>query len=251
MMNLYVTAASRIGCVRKNNEDMILVGSSFIRNDNFSTKIGLAPEKRTILAVADGMGGHNSGEVASSDTLHNLQFFFNDIPAGLTAGDFNEMMVVWLDSINMIVDSKGSVDEQFKGMGTTLVGLAFYGGDCFSFNCGDSRLYRLRNGSLQQLTTDHSLNNMLGSAKHCSVITNCIGGGNKNSYMDIVKMTDDVQPSDIYLLCSDGLSDMLSDQQIEILLKSGGDADALCHAAIEAGGFDNVSACVIEVKSEK
>ena len=100
MMNLYVTAASRIGCVRKKNEDMILVGSSFIRNDNFSTKIGLAPEKRTILAVADGMGGHNSGEVASSDTLHNLQFFFNDIPAGLTAGDFNEMMVVWLDSIN-------------------------------------------------------------------------------------------------------------------------------------------------------
>ena len=61
-------------------------------------------------------------------------------------------------------------------------------------------------------------------------------------------MTDDVQYSDVYLLCSDGLSDMLDDQQIEVLLKSGGDADALCQAAIEAGGFDNVSACVIEVK---
>ena len=250
MMNLCVTVASRVGCVRKNNEDMILVGSSFIRNDSFNTKIELTLEKRTILAVADGMGGHNSGEVASSDALHNLQFFFNDIPSGLSAGEFNEMMVVWLESINNIIDSKGRVDDRYKGMGTTLVGIAYYGGNFFSMNCGDSRLYRLRKGSLQQLTTDHSLNNMLGSTKHCSIITNCIGGGNKNSYMDIVRMTDDVQPSDIYLLCSDGLSDMLNDQQIEIMLKSGGDADALCQAAVEAGGFDNVSACVIEVKSE-
>lgn len=250
MMNLYVTAASRVGCVRKNNEDMILVGSSFIRNDSFNTKIELAPGKRTILAVADGMGGHNSGEVASSDALHNLHFFFNDIPTGLTAGEFNEMMVVWLESINLIVESKGRNDDRFKGMGTTLVGIAYYGGDFFSMNCGDSRLYRLRNGLLEQLTIDHSLNNMLGSTKHSSIITNCIGGGNKNSYMDIVKMTDDIQISDIYLLCSDGLSDMLNDQQIEVMLKSGGDADALCQAAVEAGGFDNVSACVIEVKSE-
>ena len=248
MMNLYVTAASRVGCVRKNNEDMILVGSSFIRNDAFSTKIEVAPEKRILLAVADGMGGHKSGEVASSDALHNLHFFFNDIPVGLTVGEFNEMMVVWLDSINAIVDSKGRVDERFKGMGTTLVGIAYYGGDFFSMNCGDSRLYRMRNGALQQLTTDHSLNNMLGSSEHSSVITNCIGGGSIQSYMDIVRMTDDFLPSDLYLLCSDGLSDMLSDQQIEVLLKSGGDADALCQAAIEAGGFDNVSACLIEVK---
>lgn len=250
MMNLFVTAASRIGCVRKNNEDMVLVGSSYIRNDSFNTKIELGPEKRTLFAVADGMGGHRGGEVASSDALHNLHFFFNDLPTGLTAGDFNEMMVVWLESINNIVDSKGRADEQFKGMGTTLVGLAYYAGNFFSLNCGDSRLYRLRNGSLQQLTTDHSLNNMLGSSKHCSIITNCIGGGNKNSFIDIVKMTDEIQLSDIYLLCSDGLSDMLNDQQIEVLLKSGGDADALCQAAIEAGGFDNVSACVIEVRSE-
>ena len=248
MMNLYVTAASRVGRVRKNNEDMVLVGSSFIRNDNINSKIELTSEKRIIFAVADGMGGHNSGEVASSDALHNLRFFFSDIPAGLTAGEFNEMMLVWLESINHILDSKGRVDERFRGMGTTLVGLAYYCGHFYSLNCGDSRLYRLRNGSLKQLTTDHSLNNMLGSSKHSSIITNCIGGGNNHSYMDIVKMTDDVQYSDVYLLCSDGLSDMLDDQQIEVLLKSGGDADALCQAAIEAGGFDNVSACVIEVK---
>lgn len=246
-MNLCVTAASRVGCVRKNNEDMILVGSSFIRSDSFKSIIELTSEKRIILAVADGMGGHNSGEVASSDALHNLHFFFNDIPGGLTVGEFSEMMVVWLESINKIVDSKGLVDERFKGMGTTLVGLAYYGGHFFSLNCGDSRLYRLRSGSLKQLTTDHSLNTLLGSSKHCSIITNCIGGGNSHSYLDIVKLTDDVLFSDIFLLCSDGLSDMLNDQQIEVLLKSGGDAEALCQAAIEAGGFDNVSACVVKV----
>lgn len=248
MMNLYVTAASRIGCVRKNNEDMILAGSSFLRNDAYSTKIELDPGKRTLFAVADGMGGHKSGEVASSDALHNLHFFFNDIPAGLSAGEFNEMMVVWLDSINMIIDSKGRVDDRFKGMGTTLVGIAYYGGDFFSLNCGDSRLYRLRNGALEQLTKDHSLNNMLGSTEHCSVITNCIGGGCTHSYIDIVRITDDVKPDDIFLLCSDGLSDMLPDQQIAMLLEAGGDADTLCQAAIEAGGYDNVSVCVIEVK---
>ena len=136
MMNLCVTAASRVGCVRKNNEDMILVGSSFIRNDSFNTEIELTLEKRTIFAVADGMGGHNSGEVASSDALHNLQFFFNDIPSGLSAGEFNEMMVVWLESINNIIDSKGRVDDRYKGMGTTLVGIAYYGGNFFSMNCG-------------------------------------------------------------------------------------------------------------------
>ena len=227
---------------------MILVGSSFIRNDAFSANIELEPQKRTLFAVADGMGGHKSGEVASSDALHNLHFFFNDIPAGLTAGEFNEMMVVWLDSINAIFDSKGRVDDRFKGMGTTLVGIAYYNGNFFSMNCGDSRLYRLRNGALQQLTSDHSLNNMLGTSEHSSVITNCIGGGCTHSYMDIVKMTDDILPSDIYLLCSDGLSDMLNDQQIEVLLKSGANADALCHAAVEAGGYDNVSVCLIEVK---
>ena len=250
MMNLCVTAASRIGCVRKNNEDMILVGSSFIRNDKLTKNIQLAPDKRTIIAVADGMGGHNSGEVASSDALHNLQFFFNDLPAGLNAGDFNEMMVTWLESINMIVDSKGRANPKHRGMGTTLVGIACYQGEFFSINCGDSRLYRFRDGSLEQLTTDHSLNNMLGSTQHSSIITNCIGGGCKNSYIDIVRMTDDIKPADVYLLCSDGLSDMLNDQHLEILLKAGADADTLCQAAIEAGGYDNVSVCVIEVKEE-
>ena len=100
MIELDISAASRIGCVRSQNEDMILVGNQFIREDSYRTQVVLDCDDRMIAAVADGMGGHNRGDVASNDTLHNLQYFFYDIPSCLSAGDFNEAMVGWLDSIN-------------------------------------------------------------------------------------------------------------------------------------------------------
>ena len=244
-----LSAASRIGCVRHDNEDMILAGYQFIRDDEYRTQLELGERDRYMMAVADGMGGHLSGEVASSDVLHNLQFFFSDLPVGLNASSFNEMIVGWLESINMILDSKGKADEQYKGMGTTLVALAYYDGDFYSMNCGDSRLYRLRNEELVQLTTDHSLSSLMGDQKHSSVITNCIGGGCTSSYIDVVHIVD-IQDGDTYLLCSDGLTDMMSDNRLSILLAEGADANDLCNAAIVRGGFDNVSACLIKVRKE-
>ena len=241
-----MTAASKIGCVRSQNEDMVLLGNHFVRNDAFSTRVDLTNSDRCLVAVADGMGGHNRGDVASSDALHNLQFFFHDLPTGLNPGAINEMFVEWLDSINNIVASKGRSDEQYKGMGTTLVGIAFYEGEFYSLNCGDSRLYRFRNGELVQLTSDHSLSNMLGSTHHSNVITNCIGGGCSTSFIDVVKMTDDVKAGDVYMLCTDGLTDMLPDDVITTLLTGGSDANNLCDAAVAAGGYDNVSCCVLQ-----
>lgn len=248
MVTLEISSASRIGCVREQNEDMILVDNHFVRDDDYKTLLTLNHEDRFIVAVADGMGGHNRGDVASSDTLHNLQYYYHDIPFGLSASDFNEAMIGWLDSINNFIASKGRADEQYKGMGTTLVGLAYYTGDFYSLNCGDSRLYRFRDNELTQLTTDHSLNTMLGTAKHSSVITNCIGGGCNNSYIDIVKLTDDVRRGDLYLLCSDGLTDMVHESRISRMLAGGANANLLCEAAIEKGGLDNVSACLITIK---
>ena len=248
MVELEISAASRVGCVRSQNEDMILVDNKFIRDDSYNTVVMLSREDRFLTAVADGMGGHSRGDVASSDVLKNLQYFFYDIPSCYKAGDFNEAIVGWLDSINTYVASKGRAYKQFKGMGTTLVGLAYYNGDFYSMNCGDSRLYRYRDGRLSQLTTDHSLSNMQGSAKRSSVITNCIGGGCNSSFIDLVQLTDDVFSNDIYLLCSDGLTDMLPDQLLGVLLGGKANADALCGAAIKAGGLDNVSCCVIRIK---
>ena len=249
-MKLEITAASNVGCLRRQNEDMILVGSHIMRDDEYSTQVDLEEVDRYLVAVADGMGGHSRGDVASSDVLHNLQFFYHDIPVGLSAGEFNETMVGWLDFINNFVASKGRADEQFKGMGTTLVGLAYYGSDFFTLNCGDSRLYRFRQGVLTQLTIDHSLSNMMGTEKHSSVITNCIGGGCNSSYIDIMQITDDLKDQDVYLICSDGLSDMLPDQALQTLVANGADAVSLCDAAIAAGGFDNVSCCVVSVNGE-
>ena len=246
MITIHMTAASKVGCVRSQNEDMVLLGSHFVRNDAFSTRVDLTNSDRYIMAVADGMGGHNRGDVASSDALHNLEFYFHDLPTGLSPESIKDKFEDWLDSINNIIDSKGRSDEQYKGMGTTLVGLAFYEGQFYTLNCGDSRLYRFRDGDLTQLTSDHSLSNMLGSSQHSNVITNCIGGGATSSFIDIMNITDDIKEGDVYMLCSDGLTDMLPDSIIYTLLAEGSDANTLCDAAVAAGGLDNVSCCVLQ-----
>ena len=241
-----MTAASKVGCVRSQNEDMLLVESHFVRNDAIESRVDLTNSDRYIVAVADGMGGHNRGDVASNDALHNLHFFFHDMPTGLDDKGINDAFVGWLDSINYVIASKGRSDVQYEGMGTTLVAMVFYEGEFYSLNCGDSRLYRFRDGQLTQLTTDHSLSNMLGSSKHSNIITNCIGGGSTSSFIDVVKFTDDVKPGDTYLLCTDGLSDMLPDSVISTLLATGSDANNLCDAAVAAGGYDNVTCCVMQ-----
>ena len=246
-MKLSISAASYVGSVRHNNEDMVLVDSKFIRNNKHWTMVDIADVDRYLVALADGMGGHSSGEVASSDTLHNLQFYFSDLPPKLSVEDFNEAIFEWLESMNHIIDSKGRSDARFEGMGTTLVALAYYNSDFYWMNCGDSRFYRMHGSSLKQMTTDHSLSNLVGSDEHSNVITNCIGGGCKMSYIDMVQCTADINSGDVLLLCSDGLTDMLTDVEILTLLENGADASKLCKAAEMAGGFDNVSAVVIKV----
>lgn len=248
MSRIVLTAASRVGCVRSNNEDMVLAFDKFIRSDAYATEFMTENVDRFVVALADGMGGHNAGEVASSDTLTNLQFYVNDLPSGLATGEFEELLVQWLASINQIITSKGRVNPAMSEMGTTLVGVIYYNKKYYWVNCGDSRLYRLRDGHLKQLSTDHSLNNALGEKKHSNIITNCIGAGCKNSYMDFYEFTADFLPGDTYLLCSDGLNDMVKDSVIEDLLCQHASANGLCEAAIAAGGYDNVSACVFTVE---
>lgn len=247
MSRIVLTAASRVGCVRSNNEDMVLAYDKFVRGEAYHTEFMTENCDRFVIALADGMGGHQAGEVASADVLANLLFFVNDLPKGLSISEFNEMMLVWLDSVNKMVASKGHVNPALAEMGTTLVGILYYGDRYYWINCGDSRLYRLRDGKLTQLSTDHSLNTLQGEKRHSNVITNCIGAGCKNSYLDMYEFTDDFLQGDTYMICSDGLSDMIYDDQIESLMQDGASANRLCEAAIEAGGYDNVSACVFSV----
>ena len=236
-----------IGCIRHNNEDMALVGDRLIRDEACHTAFNTETTDRFLMAVADGMGGHASGEVASSDVLSNLQFFFSDIPASLSVGDFNEAIFEWLSSINALLESKSRAASAFMDMGTTLVGMAYYNKRFFTMNCGDSRLYRYSDRQLVQLTTDHSLNQLMGRKEHSNIIVNCIGGGCKNSYIDLEECTHNVCSGDRFLICSDGLTDMIDDEKIAALMADGADAQRLCAAAEEAGGADNVTAIVLDV----
>lgn len=243
-----ISAASYGGYVRQINEDMILVGAQFVRDSCLNVQVSLGKDDRYMMAIADGMGGCRSGDVASEEALRSLHLFYHGIPEGLGAGDFNEAIVSWLDSVNLLFAEKGRSDQRLMGMGTTLVGLAYYEDRFYSLNCGDSRLYKLHEGRLIQLTADHSLSNMLGLDRHTSIVTNCIGAGCSTSYIDVVQINSDVSVGDTYLLCSDGLTDMLPDGRIGSLLEAEGGAEELCEAAIAEGGLDNISCCVINIK---
>lgn len=248
MKKLLISASCQTGSVRSHNEDLVLVADDFIRNQTYNSEIAIDGDSRFTVALADGIGGCNAGEVASFETLTNLRFFVSDMPKGLDGAAFKALMSDWLESVNLIISSKGHVDASLFNMGTTLVAMICYDGRFFMVNCGDSRLYRLRDGELTQLTVDHSLNTITGEAAHSCVVTNCIGANIAQSWLDITDMSDDIRSGDIYMLCSDGLNDMLPDFKIrQMLMSDKGDAHALCAAAIDAGGYDNVSVCVIRI----
>ena len=244
-----VSASCQIGCVRSNNEDMILINGKFIRNDCLSTTLACddSQKGRMVFAVADGMGGHQAGEVASEQALIDFDFFIKDLPSGLSICEFDEAIIKWLDSINRKIYLMGVDCPEQADMGTTLVALVLYEDRKYWLNCGDSRLYLYRNGELSQITVDHSLNTLVGESKHSNIITNCIGAGCTTSYIDIYDFTDDVKSGDTLLLCSDGLNDMIADETIASILQAGGDATQLCNAAIEAGGRDNVSVLLLNL----
>jgi len=226
---------------------MVLISERLLRDDSFVDQVDTAQNDRYLMALADGMGGHLLGDVASSEVLQNLRFFFSDLPVGYSSDKFIATMREWLTSVSHTMNAQNKEGGKGSKMGTTLVILAYYAGSCYWMNCGDSRFYRLSDGVFSQLSTDHSLNTIIGEKEHSSIITNCIGGGCKRSYFDVAEFTDQIQPGDTYLLCSDGLSDMLTDDEIADFLLRGYDADSLCIEAEKVGGFDNVSAIIVRV----
>lgn len=246
MRYINVSASCHIGNIRDYNEDMILVADKFIRDNSLDMNLSLLDSNRFVIALADGLGGYNSGDIASAETLSNLKFFIDDLPDLLTTDGLKDLLNNWLGSINQIVSSQGYVNPRLSKMGTTLVGIIFYGNKFFWMNCGDSRLYRLRNDEIVQISTDHS-SSVIDTDNPVRGVTNCIGGGCRTSYLDINEFTDIIEDGDIYVLCSDGLSDMLSDAEIRRILMRGGNADVLSAVAIAAGGYDNVSVCVMKI----
>lgn len=247
-MKLRITAVSDKGCVRENNEDMVLVGKKLIRDDRLQGAIEPNEEQPIfIVAVADGMGGANAGEVASQMVLEMVR----DGICGLTPGMDDETLKSVIGTLcqetHQQVLQAGLADPAKQGMGSTLIALLYYDGRLILINAGDSRLYRFRDDTLRQVSRDHSLRELTGNKEVPSnVIVNSFGGGNAFS-VDVEPAGKKALDGDIFLLCSDGVSDMLNDEEIEEVLAGEEFEDALLQACKNKGGKDNISYVLVEV----
>jgi protein phosphatase len=210
-----------------------------------------------LFAVADGMGGAQAGEVASGLAAAVL----NEAAPGERVDERGEERVAHLiQEANRRVFQRSSEDESTSGMGTTMT-VALVDGDTIAFgHVGDSRAYRVRGGELEQLTDDHSLVGELvrsgrlspeeaESHPQRSVITRALG---TEPDVDVDTFTIEAEPDDLYLICSDGLTDMVSPRDIQSLLVArAGDLDAAARALIDAanagGGEDNITVVLFQM----
>ncbi len=253
-MKLSIKSISNVGAVRKDNEDYLFDGARFIRDDKHEYELDVVAEDTNILfAVADGMGGHNAGELASEIVLKEIVNSFSSFVREYPNAENAELKAFFSDEIKRIhkyLVDEGKRDPGKNGMGSTFVGLLLFKGKFFAINAGDSRLYRYRDGILKQMTKDHSYASMFGQDRAAShVIYNAVGGG-ETVFNDFVEITNKIDSGDYLLLCSDGLSDMLTDDDIELAISSGKRYHELMEFAYNEGGRDNISIITIELKMD-
>jgi len=239
MVNLEAAGLTDVGQVRTSNEDAF----------------GYCVEEG-VFALCDGMGGAAAGEVASRIAVDTL---INQLCAADSHENRRKVLEEAIAAANQIVHARAETEAALHGMGTTLVAVAIGGDRALVGHVGDSRCYLYRRGELSRLTHDHSLVDeqvRLGQltqdeADHSplrNVITRAIGTQTSVS-ADIAELA--LEPDDILLLCSDGLTKELSDDRIAAMLSDDGDLDSLCgrliDAAKAAGGHDNVTAVLTKI----
>jgi len=237
IMTLSVSAVCDIGCVKPDNEDMILLNDLMFRDDK--KKVDFNNTSRVVIAVADGVGGLNKGEVASEQVLRSLSETLKKIPDDLS----NEELQLVLETFT--ADTHASLS---RDMGSTLVGLFFYREKLFRFHAGDSRIYRLRRGELERLTVDHSLCESGGQINAPSnIITNSIGGGS-SAFIEFAEIEFPFYNNDIYLLSSDGMHDLIQKNEIAAVLEKSNPAEKLTDISKKYGGKDNISVIIVNIK---
>lgn len=234
-------------------------------NEDFIT---LAPEHGLVI-VADGMGGHNAGEVASrmaAESIHEAirnSLFEHEPPSIGRSSDISPQALLMQRAItqsNDILSHAAHQHNQYSGMGTTIVVALFHDNAIAIGSVGDSRVYRLRANQLEQVTKDHTLLQELidrgfytPEEAHASLNRNVVTralGVEQEVQVDIIE--DAVMVGDRYLLCSDGLNDMVDDRTIERILRdtehpTDDVVTELVKAANEAGGKDNVSVALVDI----
>jgi serine/threonine protein phosphatase PrpC len=251
-MKLIINAISDIGNVRLNNEDMILVGNEFLRDASMSYEFDFeSSEHPLLIAVADGMGGHKCGAYASEIVLAEMNKAIRDLKGELSNTDLKDFLNKRITAIHTILLDEGTKDQEKTGMGSTFVGILIFQNSFFLINIGDSRLYRLREGILTQLSRDHSLSEMTNNPDAPkNIIVNSFGAGQK-IFFDFEDISQRILHNDKILLCSDGLNSELTDDEIESLITDSPDPIRLVDAAKNKEGKDNVSVIIIHYKCEE
>jgi len=243
-LTIELSAAVDPGRQRSNNEDAVALDHDM-----------------KLAVLADGMGGYNAGEVASNMATSfirtELGRWLREAQGHASEAEVRRAMDICVDNANRAIFNAANSNPQYAGMGTTLVVAVFRDNRLLVGHVGDSRAYRLRGGRLQQITRDHSL---LQEQIDAGLITpeQAAFSANKNLVTRAVGVEDtvllethphEVQAGDVYLMCSDGLSDMLDDAGMVQLLLASDSLDAGCRALIDAandaGGKDNISVVLV------
>jgi len=246
---LEVALLTDVGNVRRYNEDSVAADPS-----------------RGILALADGMGGHRAGEVASRMATEMLVASLAAAVDSIRADAHQHAPLLALqlsiNRANKAIHEAGRIDARYRGMGTTMAAALFHDNRVTLGHVGDSRIYRVRDKRLELLTRDDSLlrdqiEMGLISAKEASqshnrsLVTRALGVEDRVA----PHVADEsAQPGDVFLLCSDGLNDLVEDDDIELIVSSlSGNlplaATHLVQAAKDNGGYDNVSVVLARVRS--
>lgn len=237
--NVRYAAKTDIGKLREINEDTFLVEDK-------------------IFAVADGMGGHRAGEVASSMAIDILKKRAGEFEEGDTPQRIQKMLKEALDEVNDAIVKRGETQGDYLGMGTTLTAFHISERRIFLVHIGDSRAYLIRKEKITQLTQDHTLvADMVGKGEISeeearihplkNILVRALGTDVK-AEADL--LSEEVQPGDRILLCSDGLSSMLRDEEILSIVNESESLENACQRLIDTantnGGEDNITVVLVE-----
>ena len=255
-MKIRYAAASDPGRVRKNNEDAFL-----------------AEPALRIFAVADGMGGHAAGEVASGLAMDTLREAIARgtqrkespyCPDQTAVPSSSNLLVKGIQLANQAIYQSSREKEEYEGMGTTVVAVYFSNSSSVVAHVGDSRLYHLRGQTIEQVTEDHSLvweqfrqgfisKAALPSSPMKNIVTRALG---MNPAVDVDVKELSLQMGDLLLLCSDGLTDLILDEElVRTVDASSGDLERACGDLISLanrrGGKDNITVLLIQIEKVK
>jgi PPM family protein phosphatase len=241
--NIAVSALSESGVVRSHNEDSVVVGSWTLCSSDIEVPQTLvfAGDEPLVVAVADGLGGHPAGEVASAVAVQEIAH------ARPLPGDENGVAGL-VQACNTAVYDEAARDPGRAGMGTTIAGLVLRNGAAVVFNVGDSRVYLFEDDDLVQVTVDDNPPLAPGQT-HTAILTQMLGGHSRPRDVDVHVRELNRGPDARYLVCTDGLSDVVPADRIAAILRDlQGDRAVreLWQAAVAGGGPDNITLALVE-----